>query len=380
MKTTLILFLLSISPAFSQVDCAELGQNFTGKCESYNEFSGIRSKFTYKKGTLHGKFEESFQNGQQRASGSYKAGLLNGNFTSFYVSGEKMAEAKFKAGSGNFIVYHTNGKKKTEGQFEEGRASGKWSFYNSNGEMTRELDKHNSRLDMYRFLVGEQSNKNEMAFGDFFNSFDDSGFSFSFGDGSDSTFARMQKQLNESVEKMRAQMDQMIQGFSDTSLTRSFQFDTTFSFNNFGDSGGFFSFKSFGDSSFSKSFQFDTIFGDMPQRANPFFNSKGADLVDFPDTEPNFVGGEDAMNAFIEREMQPVFTENEIQKDGTVFIEAIVEKDGSISNSRVALGIDSQLDDKAMRIIKAMPMWKPATVDGQSVRSRCIIPVTFGRK
>lgn len=377
MKTTVILFLISFSSAFSQGDCAEQNQHFSGKCESYNEYSGIRSTYNYKKGTLHGKFEESFKNGQLRASGSYKAGLLNGKFTSFYVTGEKMTEAKFKSGSGDFVVFHTNGQKKIEGQFEEGRAAGKWNYYNSNGELSRESEQHNSRLDMYQFLVGEQSSKNEMAFGDFFNSFDDSGFSFSFGDG-DSTFARLHQQMNESMEQLKAQINQMMQGFSDTSFSRSFQSDTTFSFN-FDDMDGFFSFKSFGDSSFSKSFHFDTIIGDMPQRGNPFFNSRGTDLVDFPDTEPSFIGGEEAMNAFIEREMQTFVDERETDSNGTVFIEAIIEKDGSISNSRVALGIDSQHDSEAKRIADQMPLWKPATVDGQAVRSRCIIPIPFGR-
>jgi hypothetical protein len=65
---------------------------------------------------------------------------------------------------------------------------------------------------------------------------------------------------------------------------------------------------------------------------------------------------------------------------GTVFVEAIVEEDGAISNTRVALGVDSLKDAEAVRIISSMPLWKPATSVGQSVRSRCVIPIEFGRE
>ena len=291
-----------------------------------------------------------------------------------------MSEGKFKSGTGDFTLYHTNGQKKTEGQFEKGQPAGKWKHFNTDGELNRESEILSGRIDMYQYLVGNESNRNEMAFGNFSQSFPfgSEEFSFSFGDG-DSTFAQMQQQMNQSMEQLMAQMDQMMKNFSDTSFTRSFQFDTTFSFNGFDNGNGFFSFKSFGDSSFSKSFHFDTIFGEMPQRSNPFFNSRGSDLVDFPDTEPSFVGGEDAMNAFIEQEMQPILETSEESTDGTVFIEAIVETDGSISNSRVALGMDSAHDDEALRITRQMPLWKPATVDELPVRSRCIIPIRFSR-
>ena len=186
--------------------------------------------------------------------------------------------------------------------------------------------------------------------------------------------------MNESMQRMQLQMEQMMQGFNDSSFMKSFQFDTTITFNGFDDMDGFFEFKSFGDSSFSESFQFDTIFGDMPERSSPFFNSSKRDLVDFPDAEPSFMGGEDAMKAYIEAEIDKSEMEFEDLEEGTVFIETIVEKDGSIGESRIALGVASALDQEALRIVQGMPIWKPATVDGQPVRSRCVVPVRFDKK
>jgi hypothetical protein len=379
MKTTLVLLILSLSTVFAQSDCDMRGGNFTGECESYNNFSGIRSTFNYKKGKLHGNFEEIYKDGQQRAIGSYKHDLLHGKFSAFYPSGEEMTIAKFKSGTGSFEMLHANGVKKTTGQFEDGQAVGSWKFYNLRGELTREMDLEQNRVDMYAFLVGEQKVRQEMSFDNFFDSFGDSGFSFSFGGDMDSTFARMRQQMNESMERLQSQMEQMMQGLNDSSFMKTFQFDTTIVFDGFDDMDGFFEFKSFGDSSFSKSFRFDTIFGDMPERGNPFFGSPKSNLVDFPDTEPSFIGGEDAMNAYIASEVETDEVQSKELQEGTVFIEAIIEEDGTISNSRVALGVDNATDNEALRIVQNMPSWKPAMVGDEPVRSRCIIPVRFER-
>lgn len=374
MKTSIIVFFLSISSAFAQVDCNRLEANFSGKCESYNEWSGIRSSYSYKKGNLHGKFEELYKNGQLRSSGAYKKGFLHGKFNAFYATGEQMTSAKFKSGSGDFAQFHENGVNKVRGQFEDGKAVGNWQFFNSNGEMTREMDMANARVNMHAFLVGVESVRQPSMFDDFFGG-DGGGFTFSFGGDMDSTFAQMRMQMNESMKRMQAQMDQMMQGFSDTSFSRSFQFDTTFTFNGFDDFDGFFNFKSFGDSSNSFSFHFDTIIGGVPN-SQAFFGNK-RDLVDFPDTDPSYVGGEEAMKAFIEREMNASGVDQAFVA-ADIFIEAIIEKDGSVSNARVAMGVENEAQNaEALRIAKAMPSWNPATVDGEPVRSRCIIPIKF---
>lgn len=376
MKTTIILFFLSFTSVFAQVDCNRIEPNYSGKCESYSERSGIRSAYAYKKGVLHGKFEELYKNGQLRANGAYKKGMLNGNFNAYYSTGEKMTTAKFKAGSGSFSMYHENGVKKVVGEFDAGKAIGKWTFYNTKGDVTREMNVDEANVNMHAFLVGVETVRQPSMFNDFFGG-DGSSFSFSFGGNMDSTFARMRAEMNESMKRMQAQMDQMMRGFSDTSFSRSFQFDTTFTLNGFDNFDGFFNFKSFGDSSNSYSFHFDTIIGNFPNGSGTYYGGK-RDLVDFPDTEPSFVGGEEAMKAFIQRELNSS-TEDQAFVAGDVFVEAIIEEDGSVSNERIALGIGNNRaqDAEALRVARSMPKWNPATVEGKPVRSRCIIPIQF---
>lgn len=67
--------------------------------------------------------------------------------------------------------------------------------------------------------------------------------------------------------------------------------------------------------------------------------------------------------------------ENNIQ--GKVFVQFVVEKDGSVSNVKVAKSVDPSLDKEAIRMVKAMPKWEPAKLRGKPVRVSCTIPIGF---
>ena len=67
--------------------------------------------------------------------------------------------------------------------------------------------------------------------------------------------------------------------------------------------------------------------------------------------------------------------ENGIQ--GKVFIKFVIEKDGSITDVQVSRGVDASLDKEAVRVIKAMPKWKPGKQRGKAVRVSYTLPINF---
>ncbi len=67
--------------------------------------------------------------------------------------------------------------------------------------------------------------------------------------------------------------------------------------------------------------------------------------------------------------------ENKIS--GRVFVEFIVEKDGSISNVQTKKGIGYGCDEEAERVVSSFNSWKPAKQRGQEVRQRMILPISF---
>lgn len=74
-------------------------------------------------------------------------------------------------------------------------------------------------------------------------------------------------------------------------------------------------------------------------------------------------------------EYPQVAIDNNIQ--GRVFVQFVVEKDGSITNVKVSRGVDPLLDKEAERVVKAMPKWSPAEQNGKVCRSRFTLPVMF---
>ena len=62
---------------------------------------------------------------------------------------------------------------------------------------------------------------------------------------------------------------------------------------------------------------------------------------------------------------------------GTVYVQFVVEANGSISNVKLARGIGGGCDEEAMRVVKAMPKWKPGKQNGRPVRVSFTLPIKF---
>ena len=63
--------------------------------------------------------------------------------------------------------------------------------------------------------------------------------------------------------------------------------------------------------------------------------------------------------------------------EGRVFVEFIVEKDGSISNARIIKGINRECNKEALRVIRNMPNWISGKQDGVPVRQKLIQNILF---
>ena len=71
----------------------------------------------------------------------------------------------------------------------------------------------------------------------------------------------------------------------------------------------------------------------------------------------------------------PECREDKIQ--GCVLISFVVDTDGSIKNARVLKSVHPLLDAEALRVISAMPKWKPGLQHGTPVCVQYSVPVNF---
>lgn len=63
---------------------------------------------------------------------------------------------------------------------------------------------------------------------------------------------------------------------------------------------------------------------------------------------------------------------------GRVYVEFIIEKDGSVTNVRAVKGIGSGCDEEAMRVIKLTSgLWSPGKNNGHPVRLKMVQPIFF---
>ncbi len=92
---------------------------------------------------------------------------------------------------------------------------------------------------------------------------------------------------------------------------------------------------------------------------------------------PQYPGGENALMDYVSKNVVYPKEAQEKGISGRVFVSFIVEKDGSVSNVDVKRGIGGGCDDEAVRVIKAMPKWKPGKMKGKPVRVSYMMPITF---
>ena len=98
------------------------------------------------------------------------------------------------------------------------------------------------------------------------------------------------------------------------------------------------------------------------------------------DQMPEFPGGMPAMMEFLQTNIK--YPKDAIKQNvgGRVMVMFVVETDGSLSNVRVARKVFPSLDAEAVRVVKAMPKWKPGKEKGRAVRVNFTMPVVFSIK
>lgn len=93
---------------------------------------------------------------------------------------------------------------------------------------------------------------------------------------------------------------------------------------------------------------------------------------------PVFKDNEEALNRFITKNLRYPQQAMESKIEGYVFVSFVVEKNGKISNIRVLKDIGGGCGDEAVRIIKAMPRWKPGVNWRQKfVRTKVKLRIKF---
>ena len=88
-------------------------------------------------------------------------------------------------------------------------------------------------------------------------------------------------------------------------------------------------------------------------------------------------GGMPGMMEFLSKNIRYPVNAQKNGTQGRVTVQFIVNTDGSISNIGILRRVDPELDGEAVRVISAMPKWKPGMQKGKPVRVKYTVPVMF---
>ena len=101
------------------------------------------------------------------------------------------------------------------------------------------------------------------------------------------------------------------------------------------------------------------------------------EIVNAPEELAVYPGGMGELMKFLSRNIKYPKEAQDKGIQGRVVLQFVVNKDGSICDSKVVKAVDPQLDAEALRVINAMPNWTPGKQKGEPVRTRFTLPVSF---
>lgn len=111
-----------------------------------------------------------------------------------------------------------------------------------------------------------------------------------------------------------------------------------------------------------------------PPAPKPEVATKVFDVVE---EMPSFPGGQGALMQYLASNIKYPVVAQENGVQGRVIVSFVVERDGSISDVKVARSVDPSLDREAQRVVKSMPRWSPGKQNGSTVRVKYTVPVVF---
>jgi len=93
--------------------------------------------------------------------------------------------------------------------------------------------------------------------------------------------------------------------------------------------------------------------------------------------QPAPKGGMAAFYEYVGKQLKYPAQARRMGIEGRVFVEFVVDKDGSITDVKAIKGIGAGCDEEAIRVIQAAPKWNPGKQRGRPVKVRMILPITF---
>ncbi len=106
---------------------------------------------------------------------------------------------------------------------------------------------------------------------------------------------------------------------------------------------------------------------------------KDTRVYEYTELMPRFVNGPNELLQYLQQQTKLPAEVLQGKVEGRVFVQMIIQPDGSLKEVKVQKGLSAACDTEALRVVKAMPRWTPGQQNGQKVAVRYMLPVPFAR-
>ena len=115
----------------------------------------------------------------------------------------------------------------------------------------------------------------------------------------------------------------------------------------------------------------EVVFDDAPEE------EEVDEIFTIVEDQPTPNGGISAFYEYVRKKLKYPAQARRMGIEGKVFVQFVVDKDGSITEVKAVKGIGAGCDEEAVRVIQGSPKWKPGKQRGRAVKVRMILPITF---
>lgn len=119
----------------------------------------------------------------------------------------------------------------------------------------------------------------------------------------------------------------------------------------------------------------EVIYVDQGESIIP--DEKVDEIFTIVEEQPSPVGGLKSFYTYVSNNLNYPSGARRMGLEGRVFVEFVVERDGSLTDIKVVKGIGGGCDEEAVRVIAGAPKWNPGKQRGREVRVRMVLPLVF---
>lgn len=100
-------------------------------------------------------------------------------------------------------------------------------------------------------------------------------------------------------------------------------------------------------------------------------------VFDVVEQMPQYPGGVNALMNFLSNNIKYPERAAKNKVQGRVIVMYVVDQEGNVTNTQVIRSVSPELDEEALRVVKAMPKWIPGIQHGKKVSVKYTLPIAF---